>query len=216
MSAGAATSTEAPLNPWLEDRLRRLGGKGLVLDVGCGRGYWLGRMAADGLRVIGVEPDVMRARVGAGHAPVAAGDGTRLPIASGAMSLVWCIHVLHHLPDPVAALAEFRRVLRPDGHLILAETVDDNPLVRAGRRVHPEWDGVHIHSRFTAAALLDLVAESGLEVVERRQHSLVSFAAWGLPAWRRPAWSALSRIEGLLPSSTSRWGAHVECVAVAR
>ncbi len=168
MSAGAATSTEAPLNPWLEDRLRRLGGKGLVLDVGCGRGYWLGRMAADGLRVIGVEPDVMRARVGAGHAPVAAGDGTRLPIASGAMSLVWCIHVLHHLPDPVAALAEFRRVLRPDGHLILAETVDDNPLVRAGRRIHPEWDGVHIHSRFTAAALLDLVAESGLEVVERR------------------------------------------------
>ena len=156
-----------------------------------------------------------RARLGTAHAPVAAGDGTRLPIASGTLSLVWCIHVLHHLPEPAAALAEFRRVLRPGGHLILAETVDDNPIVRVGRRIHPEWDGVHIHSRFTASALLDLVAEAGLGVVDRRQHSLVSFAAWGLPAGGRQAWFALSRLEDLLPASTRRWGAHVECVAQA-
>ena len=216
MSATAINDRQTPLNPWLEDRLRRLAADGLVLDVGCGRGYWLERMAVDGLQVIGVEPDLARARMGTAHAPVAAGDATRLPIASGALSLVWCIHVLHHLPEPAAALAEFRRVLRPGGHLILAETVDDNPIVRAGRRIHPEWDGVHIHSRFTGSALLDLVAEAGLDVVDRRQHSLVSFAAWGLPAGGRQAWFALSRMEGLLPASTRRWGAHVECVARAR
>lgn len=206
---------DAPLNPWLEDRLWRLGRDGPVLDVGSGRGYWLERMGGAGLQVVGVEPDVGRARLGAAHAPVAAGDGTCLPIASGALGLVWCIHVLHHLPDPAAALAEMRRVLRPDGHLILAETVDDNPLVRIGRRIHPEWDGVHIHSRFTGAALLDLVGRSGFDVLDRRQHSLLSFTAWGLPAGGRQAWFALSRLEQLLPAAARRWGAHVECVARA-
>jgi SAM-dependent methyltransferase len=216
LSATPRGGSEEPLNPWLEDRLWKLGADGPVLDLGCGRGYWLERIGGAGLAVVGVEPDVERARLGAVHAPVAAGDGTRLPIASASLGLVWCIHVLHHLPDPVAALAEIRRVLRPDGHLILAETVDDNPIVRLGRRIHPEWDGVHIHSRFTAATLFDLVGRAGLDVVDRRQHSLVSFAAWGLPFGSRQVWDAVSRVESLLPASTRRWGAHVECVARAR
>jgi SAM-dependent methyltransferase len=186
-----------------------------VLDLGAGRGYWLEQMSGAGIRVIGLEPDVARARLGAAFAPVVAGDGSRLPLASATLGLVWCVHVLHHLPDPHATLAEIRRVLRPGGHLILAETVEDNPVVRLGRRIHPEWDGVHIHSRFTAATLLDMVAGAGFGVVDRRQHSLLSFAAWGLPAGGTPVWHALSRLEAALPASTGRWGAHVECVATA-
>lgn len=201
------------LNPWLEHRLWAHGAGGVVLDLGCGRGYWLEQMAGAGLRVVGLEPDAARAAVAATHAPVAAGDGSRLPIGTATVDLVWCIHVLHHLPDPVAALAEIARVLRPGGTLVLAETVDDNPLVRLGRRVHPEFDGVAVQARFTAAALVDLLGRAGLEVVDRRQHSLVSFAAWGLPVGGRPAWDVLSRVEGLLPRSVNRWGAHLECVA---
>lgn len=213
MSAPSAAPVDTALNPWLEGRLRTLGADGPILDLGCGRGYWLEKMGDAGLKVVGVEPEVDRAALAAAFAPVVAGDGTRLPIRSGTLGLVWCIHVLHHLPDPVAALAEIRRVLRPSGSLILAETVDDNPIVRIGRRIHPEWDGVHVHSRFTAATLFDLLAGANLDVVDSRQHSLVSFAAWGLPAYRRRAWLALSRIEEALPDRARRWGAHVECVA---
>ncbi len=210
------SSDEAPLNPWLEDRLSRFAPGGPVLDIGCGRGYWLEHMADAGIAVLGVEPDMERARLALDHGPVALADATRLPVASASMQVVWCIHVLHHLPDPALALAEMRRVLAPDGRLILAETVEDNPIVRIGRRVHPEWDGVHVHSRFTAAALVDLVGASGLAVVEQRQHSLVSFASWGLPFGGRRAWHALSRLEERLPATTTRWGAHLECIAEAR
>lgn len=206
-------SVEPRLNPWLEDRLARYGRDGTVLDVGCGRGYWLEHMTSAEVGVLGVEPDMQRARVALEFGPVAAADATRLPVASASMQVVWCIHVLHHLPDPAKALAEMRRVLAPEGHLILAETVEDNPIVRIGRRVHPEWDGVHVHSRFTAAALVDLVRQAGLAVVDQRQHSVVSFAGWGLPIGGRRAWLALSRLEAWLPASVGRWGAHFECVA---
>ena len=203
------------VNPYLEGHLRALGGGGLVLDLGCGRGDWMSRMRAEGLTPVGMEPEWARAKLARAHAPVAVADGQRLPLREGSISLVWCIHVLHHLEDPMAALGEMRRVLRPGGHLILAETVEDNPAIRLGRRIHPEWDGVHVHSRFTAFDLLALVRESGLDVDERRQHSLVSFAAWALPVGARRAWSALSAVERRLPTVTQRWGAHLECVARA-
>jgi SAM-dependent methyltransferase len=206
-----------PLNAWLEERLARFAGAGLVLDLGCGRGYWMQHLSREGIEAVGVEPEVDRAALAGRHGPVVAGDAARLPVADGSVALVWCVHVLHHLPDPARALAEVRRVLRPGGALVMAETVDDNPLLRAGRRLHDSWDGVGIHSRFTARWLLGQVDAAGLDLLEHRQHSLLSFAAWALPAGvDRRAWHALNGVERRLPDRLSRWGAHLECVARRR
>jgi SAM-dependent methyltransferase len=186
-----------------------------VLDLGSGRGFWLGYMHEHDIRGVGIEHDPVRARESLAHAPVAAADGAHLPLIEGAFSLVWCIHVLHHLDDPALVLREARRVLRPGGHLILAETVEDNPAIRLGRRVWPHWDGVPIRSKFRAMSLLSLVDGAGLEVVEHRQHSLASFAAWTLPeALAGKAWVTMSGIEErVVPDALNRWGAHVELVA---
>jgi SAM-dependent methyltransferase len=206
--------TDRPLNPWLEERLARLAGAGPVLDLGCGRGYWMEHMADRAIPAVGLEHDPVRAAQARRHGPVVSGDGARLPLVDASVSLVWCLHVLHHLPEPAQVLAEVRRVLRPGGSLVLAETVEDNPLLRAGRRLHASWDGVGIHARFTAAGLLADVDRAGLHLVERRQHSLLSFAAWALPAGvDRRAWHALDDLEARLPSGLSRFGAHLECVA---
>ncbi|MGH9182052.1 MAG: class I SAM-dependent methyltransferase, partial [Acidimicrobiales bacterium] len=207
-------SSDIPeLNPWLEAQLVRHGGAGRVLDLGCGRGYWMERMVAAGLDPVGLEHELPRALDALRHAPAAVADGAHLPVADASMSLVWCIHVLHHLHDPVQVLAEIRRVLRPDGHLVLAETVEDHPVIAVGRRIHPEWDGVGVHSRFTAAEMVRLLGRAGFEVVDRRQHSLFSFAAWALPGARRRTWVRATRIEAHLPRWFDRWGAHLECVA---
>ena len=211
-------TAESP-NRWMEDHLVRLGtsgggvSRGPVVDLGCGRGYWLRRMVRAGLAPVGIEYDPVRAAEAGLQAPVAAGDAACLPLRTGSVGLVWSIHVLHHLPDPEVVLAEVSRVLRPGGHLIVAETVEDHPLIRLGRAVHPHWDGVGVHSRFRAATLLALLAGAGFEVVDSRQHSLVSFAAWALPVADRVAWSALVRVESRLPVRLNRWGAHLEVVA---
>ncbi len=208
--------TDRPLNPWLEERLEALAGAsdGPVLDLGCGRGYWMEHLARREIPVIGVERGLDLAAVAARHGPVVSGDAAHLALADATVGLVWCVHVLHHLREPAQVLAEVRRVLRPGGALVLAESVEDNPLLRAGRRVHASWDGGGIHARFTARSLLDQVRAAGLDVVEHRQHSLVSFGAWALPApVARPAWHALQAAEARFPRSVSRWGAHLECVA---
>ena len=209
---GSPGDHEHPLNPWLEGRLRRYGADGPVLDLGCGRGYWLAWMRAEGMAVVGIEPDP-RVRAGAAHAPVAVGDGARIPLRDGSIGTVWCIHVLHHLSDPSEVLAEVVRVLRPGGHLVLAETVEDHPVISLGRRVWPSWDGVPIQSRFRAATLLELLGRAGLQVVEHRQHSLLSFAAWALPRGGRQVWRGLTKLEEALPAGLARFGAHLECVA---
>ena len=205
----------------MEERLARFGHDGRVLDLGCGRGWWLARMAMSGISPIGVEPDAARAAVAArrtGQAVVVA-DGRRLPIADASVSLVWCVHVLHHLSDPSAALDEARRVLRPDGHLVLAETVEDHPAIRLARRIHPEWDGVTVASRFTADGCVEMLERAGLTVLDRRQHSWISFAAWTMPVAPRRIWVTTSRWEERLRGRwplldrAGRFGAHLECVA---
>jgi SAM-dependent methyltransferase len=181
-------------------------------------------MAHDGIAAVGLEPDVDRAADAARRSrrPVATADARAIPLADGAVSLVWCVHVLHHLADPLTALREIRRVLRPEGHLVLAETVEDHPVIRLARRIRPEWDGVPVTARFTADRCLEMLAAAGFEVNEHRQHSLLSFAAWTLPVAPRRAWVAMSGWEAALSGRVAafrraeRHGAHLECVATRR
>jgi ubiquinone/menaquinone biosynthesis C-methylase UbiE len=89
--------------------------------------------------VIGVDLSagmLERARA-AGAWPLLQADAARLPLAAGSVDLVVSRGVLHHLPDVPAALAEWRRVLRPGGAVVVASeptpAVDRHaaPLVRA-------------------------------------------------------------------------------------
>lgn len=97
----------------------RAGGR--LLDVGCGDGTLLRRMRDLGWSVRGVEPDP--AAVAAARASglrVDAGElcDQRYPDAS--FDVVTMSHVVEHVHDPVALMAECRRLLRSDGCLALA------------------------------------------------------------------------------------------------
>jgi len=47
------------------------------------------------------------------------GDITDIPEPDASFDAIMCIEVLEHLPDPLAAIREFVRLLRPGGSLIL-------------------------------------------------------------------------------------------------
>jgi SAM-dependent methyltransferase len=61
-------------------------------------------------------------------------DVTDLKLADATRDVVWCSHVLEHVPDDGRAIAEFFRVLRPGGVALLqvpvwGETTDEDPTV---------------------------------------------------------------------------------------
>lgn len=106
-----------------------------VADLGCGPGELLERLSKRACLVIGVDnsPRMLELAAqrlngnGKGAQAVRAGvslrlgDLTHLPLREGEVQACVFSMVLHHLPDPVAALAEARRVLCPGGLLVIAD-----------------------------------------------------------------------------------------------
>jgi SAM-dependent methyltransferase len=91
----------------------------LVLDAGCGNGRFTRACAALGpRRVIGVDPSqsVLAARANTGdlrNAEILQGDIFALPFAEAQFDHVFCIGVIHHLPDPKAGFLQLARMLKP-------------------------------------------------------------------------------------------------------
>ena len=102
-----------------------------ILDVGCGPGSitaGLGRWVPDG-EVVAIEPggdivDTARATIveqGLTNVRVEAASVYELPYDDDSFDLAYAHQVLQHLTDPVLALREMRRVVRPGGHVAVRD-----------------------------------------------------------------------------------------------
>jgi SAM-dependent methyltransferase len=144
-----------------------------ILDLGCGRGVLLGALADRGFEVHGVERSESAVR--------GADPRAKIQIAEDLVSagypaeyfdevIVW--HVLEHLPDPAATLAEIRRILRPGGKVIVA--VPNFSSLQA-RWAGPDWFHLdpprHLY-HFPLSALLRLLRGAGFAPVSVHHFSL--------------------------------------------
>ena len=125
----------------LKDRITPLKNR-LVLDVGCGNGYYCWRMLGSGAKlVIGIDPTLLSVmqflaiRRLHGEAaiyvlPLAIGD---VPADLRLFDTVFSMGVLYHRRSPIDHLLELKACLRPGGELILETLVieggDDQVLV---------------------------------------------------------------------------------------
>lgn len=102
---------------------------GCALDAACGTGRHSVTLAAHGHDVIGVDQSPDMLALAAAKVPAAefrVGDLTGLPVPEDSVDLVLCGLALSHLREIGPAIAEFRRVLRPGGRLIVT---DVHPMV---------------------------------------------------------------------------------------
>ncbi|WP_144128077.1 class I SAM-dependent methyltransferase [Catellatospora sichuanensis] len=134
-----AISTRAEAHGGAEHRARLLKGlAGTVIEVGAGNGLNFAHYPPHVTRVLAVEPDdTLRAlaRRAAQRAPVpvevVSGHADALPAPDGAFDTAVISLVLCTVANPVHALAEIRRVLRPDGQLRFYEHVRSDKLLLA-------------------------------------------------------------------------------------
>jgi ubiquinone/menaquinone biosynthesis C-methylase UbiE len=97
---------------------------GVALDAACGTGRFAEFLSARGHRVIGVDssPDMLayaRRRVPDGEFRL--GELDRLPLSDDSVDVITCALALEHVPRLEPVLAEFARVLRPGGDLVISD-----------------------------------------------------------------------------------------------
>lgn len=140
-----------------------------VLDIGCGTGVQLERYERAGCRVSGIDRSAAmlgRARDRlSGHADLTLGHAESLPYPDGRFDLVLASLVLHELTSDSrnAVLAEARRVLAPDGRILVTD-------------FHP---GPRTMPKGRLYRVVSLVAES---IAGHRDRSTAFLAAGGIPA----------------------------------
>ena len=146
--------------------------RGRVLEIGAGTGLNLEHYpdAVDELVLTEPEPGMrwrleQRARASGRRVSVVEAGAQELPFPDGSFDAVVSTMVLCTVPDPAVAMAEIRRILRPDGRLLFIEHVradDEARLARWQDRLEAPWRafGEGCRCNQPTLALLD---EAGLK-----------------------------------------------------
>lgn len=166
--------------------------RGRVLEIGIGTGLNIPFYDPDQVsRIVGVDPALRMHRLAqkriarAGLKVDLIGlSAEKLPVDDASFDTVVCTYTLCTIPDPVAALAEMRRVLVPGGKLLFSEhgRSPDESVFKWQTRLQPYW------SKLAGGCMLDrdvplMLREAGFMADVQSRYlpgpRFVSYHYWG-------------------------------------
>jgi len=142
----------------------------VVADLGCGTGNAAELMAPIVKSIIAVDReqamlDAAKRRLKKfDNVEFRAGDLTDLPIDDGELDAAMVLLVTHHVAEPIDAVREIARTLKPDGVLLIVD------MVRHDRASYRYTMG-HVHLGFDKATVRDWATQAGLRDVRYRRLS---------------------------------------------
>ena len=160
----------------------------VVLDVGTGAGHLSFTLAPLARRLVALDPSagmlatVRRSAAERGLAQIETCEATAaaLPFAPASFDLVCTRYSAHHWFDIPRALGEMRRVVKPDGFILVIDLLaDDHPLVDTHlQSIELLRDTSHVRDR-GVAEWHALLTQSGFAAIEYETwNTRLEFASW--------------------------------------
>ncbi len=135
-SASGAFLLDNPFRRWLQppsDLIEKfaVGSNDVVMDFGCGPGFFTVEAAKKAKRLIAVDisPEMLSKaqkkveKAGIKNVEFLQNDGTKIQAQDGSVDLIFLVTVFHEVGESNRVLAEFRRILKPAGRLVIVEIV---------------------------------------------------------------------------------------------
>jgi SAM-dependent methyltransferase len=142
---------------------------GRVADVGCGRSLFADIGADFPFTVVAGDLDFASVRDRAGqvrHQRWGVFDASQLPFEDRVFDAVFAGEVIEHVPDALATLREWRRVLKPGGIAIITTPNRERLVARANRMEQP-YSRDHLSELSYAELSGPLLRDSGFEFVRQ-------------------------------------------------
>lgn len=166
---------------------KKIGYRGSLLDLGCGRGEFLSAAREAGWKTEGVDPSPMHLEWARKNLGVEGRLGTieEARFSSEQFDVITMGGVIEHLYDPYATLREVWRVLKPDGVFYFDAPNEDGLYMRIGNIYHraqgrdwvvnlaPTFAPYHVQG-FNRVSVLRLLQRVGFEVEALNMYGHVS------------------------------------------
>jgi len=136
------------------------GGRGSVLEIGCGNGYLLSRMQSLFSSAIGIEPGPQGQQGAALYGVKIIQGFFPVPEIAGQYSAIVLMSVLEHVQDPGSFLAGLRDYLAPQGRIFIS-VPNEGAYIDSGdvsTLFHEHW------SYFDRRTLRAIIARAGLQI----------------------------------------------------
>lgn len=139
----------------------------LAADIGAGTGYITEGLVHRGLNVIAVDQseemlEQMKSKFGTdSRIEYQQGEAECLPIENNKVDYAMANMYLHHVEDPLTAIKEMARVLKPGGKLVITD-LDEHNFEFLKNEHHDRWMGFKrddINNWFSSAGLKNVVID---------------------------------------------------------
>lgn len=146
--------------------------KGRLLDIGCGKGYFLYLAALSGYRAEGLDiTDINKSYIeNELGIPLSVQAANSMNYPENTFDIITMWHTLEHHREPISLLEKCLQWLKQDGDLVIE--VPNHECVDAKKQGPdwPNWDLPYHLYHFTANSLEVLIQKFGLEIIKKKTY----------------------------------------------